>query len=432
MAVARLLTGVVAAGLAAVLVGLPAVRAQGVRAGEHWVGTWATAPVSSDDGLPPLRRPLASTGSRPAQAQPPVKAFRDQTLRQIVQSSIGGSRVRVVFTNAFGTEPLTIGAAHVAVRSQGAGIVPNTGRRLLFGGRPSITIPVGAPIFSDPVDLALVPFSDVAIDLYVPGDTAGSPLTLHGGALQTSYLSDPGDHTGKPELPVARTVSSWYFLARLDVIAPSSVSAIVAFGDSITDGTASTPDMNRRWSNDLARRLAKRNADNMAVLNLGIGGNRLLTNRLGVNGLARFDRDVPAQSGVTHVIVLEGINDIGLAFDDASPTVPELIGAHQQLAARAHARGLKIFAGTLTPFEGAFYATPVGETKRRELNTWIRTSGTYDGVIDFEQAVRDPQQPTRMMLAFDPGDHLHFNDAGYQKMADAIDLDFFRPNVGSR
>lgn len=428
---ARLLTCVGVIALAGAFVVRPGLDAQGARRSEHWVGTWATAVVSSDDRLPPLRRPLTGTGGRSGQAQPlpPLQNVHDQTLREIVHTSIGGSQVRVVLSNTFGMTPLTIGAAHIAGRAEGADITP--GRPILFGGRTTITIPVGAPVVSDPVDLSIGAFTDVAVDIYVPGDTTGSLLTQHGGALQTSYVSEAGNHSGEAHFPLARTVSSWHFLSRLEVLAPADVSAIATLGDSITDGTASTPNMNRRWPNELARRLAAAHIPR-AVLNLGIGGNRLLTDRLGVNALARFDRDVLAQSGVTDVIVLEGINDIGLAFDDVSPTAAEVIGAHQQLIARAHAHGLKIYGATLTPFDGAFYATPAGEAKRREVNTWIRTSAAYDGVIDFEKAVRDPQQPIRMAVGFDPGDHLHFNDAGYRAMAEAIDLNLFRQRAESR
>jgi lysophospholipase L1-like esterase len=279
---------------------------------------------------------------------------------------------------------------------------------------------------SDPVNFTAPPFADLAIDAYVPGDTTGSPLTLHGSAMQTSYLSETGDHSGQSPFPVARPIASWYLLSRVEVVAPSSVGAVVTFGDSITDGTASTGNANHRWPDDLARRLASMTGGPMGVLNLGIAGNRLLSDGLGIGALARFDRDVTSQSGITHMTLLEGINDIGFGGDDASPTAAELIAAHQQLIARAHARGLKVFGATLTPFEGALYQTAVGEAKRQEVNKWIRTSGSYDGVIDFEAVVRDPDHQTRTRAAFDPGDHLHFTDAGYQAMADAIELSLFK------
>jgi lysophospholipase L1-like esterase len=280
--------------------------------------------------------------------------------------------------------------------------------------------------FSDPVDLTFAPFADLAIDAYLRDDTAGMPLTLHTGALQTNYVSELGDHTGKTNFPVAQTVVSWYFLSRVEVMAPASVGAVITFGDSITDGTASTPNANHRWPDDLAKRLASGSGAGMAVLDLGIAGNRLLSDGMGVSALTRFDRDVAAETGATDVIVLEGINDIGFAGDNPSPSASAIIAAHQQLIARAHALGFKIFGGTLTPFEGAAYATAAGEAKRTDVNKWIRTSGAYDGVVDFEAAVRDPKQPSKQIPSFDPGDHLHFTDSGYQAMADAVDLSFFR------
>jgi lysophospholipase L1-like esterase len=425
-----------ALGLALGLILHPGVRAQGGT--EHWVGTWATAVVSSQQAfvLPASLRqqppPTQNATPRP-QAAPPIQSFSNQTIREIVHTTIGGSRARVVLTNAFGSVPLTIGAAHVAPRAEEASIVASSGRPLTFGGRASATIPAGAVVFSDPIDVTIAPFSDLAIDVFVPGDTGGKPLTIHSGALQTSYVSEPGNRAGRTTFPVARTTSSWYFVARVEVIAPASVGAVVTFGDSITDGTASTPNANRRWPDDLARRLASVPGSAMGVLNLGIGGNRLLSDGLGVSALARFDRDVAAQTGVTHVVVLEGINDIGFAGEDSAPAAADLIAAHQQLIARAHALGLAIYGATLTPFEGAAYATVVGEGKRQEVNKWIRTGGAYDGVIDFEAATRDPKQPTRALGAYDPGDHLHFTDAGYQTMADAVSLNFFRkPGKASR
>jgi lysophospholipase L1-like esterase len=422
---------IVALGTALGLVFNPGIGAQGGQPFEHWVGTWATAVVSSQQSftLPSsLRRlqPPAQNGAQRAQLPQPIQSFNNQTVRQVVHTTIGGSRARVVFSNAFGTAALSIGAAHVALRAQEAAIASGSGRPLTFGGMSSATIPAGAVLFSDPVDLTIAPLSDLAIDVFIPGDTAGIPLTMHAGALQTSYVSESGNHVGKTSFPVARTIPSWYFVARVEVVAPASVGAVVTLGDSITDGTASTPDANRRWPDDLARRSASGSGNAMAVLNLGIGGNRLVSDGMGISALARFDRDVAAQTGATHVIVLEGINDIGFAGEEASPTAADLIVAHQQLISRAHARGLMIFGATLTPYEGAAYATSMGEAKRQAVNRWIRTSGAYDGVIDFDAAARDSKALTKILPAYDPGDHLHPNDAGYQAMADAIDLSLFK------
>ena len=403
--------------LASLLAMEPPLSAQGGPA-DRWVGTWATAGVavpSQPSAQPQLLQP----------GEPP--RFNNQTLRQIVHTSIGGERVRVVLTNVFGTRPLTIGGAHLALRERAGAIAPASNRALTFGGVSAVKIPPGAVLVSDGVDLTVPQFGDVAIDIYLPEDTAASPspLTSHGGARQTSYVSTTGNHLGKPELPRATTTPSWFFLARLEVVAQEPARAFVTFGDSITDGYNSTPDTNNRWPDHLAKRLA---AGRFGVLNVGIDGNRVLADGAGVSALARFDRDVLVQPGVTHVFVLEGINDLGipgLLKDGPRPTPAELIAGHRQLIARAHARGLKIIGGTLLPFEGTVipgYWTPEGETIRQAFNQWMRTSKEYDGVIDFDQVMRDPQQPTKMLPRYDSGDHLHPSDAGYQAMAAAFDL----------
>jgi lysophospholipase L1-like esterase len=355
----------------------------------------------------------------------------NQTLRQVVRTSIGGERVRVVFSNAFGTAPLPVGAAHIALREKDATVAAKSDRALTFGGSASVTIPAGAVIVSDPVSLTVPAFADLAIDLYLPIDTStsSSPVTTHAGALQTSYVSPTGDHTGEVEMPVMTTTQSWFYLARVEVAAAEQVGALVAFGDSITDGTRSTPDMNSRWPDQLARRLAAQNIK-MGVLNQGIAGNRVLGDGAGVSALARFDRDVLVQTGATHAIVLESINDIGLARSNPAPSADDLIAAHRQLVERAHARGLRIFGATLTPFEGAAYWTAEGETKRQAVNQWIRTSKVYDGVVDFDAVVRDPAAPTKLLPQYNPGDNLHMNDAGYQAMANTVDLALFKGKKG--
>jgi lysophospholipase L1-like esterase len=348
-----------------------------------------------------------------------------------VHTSIGGNRARVALSNRFGTAPLTIAAAHVALRDKEATIVPQSDRALTFSGRPTITMPAGAMVYSDPVDLNVPPMGDLAIDLYLPGDTnTSSPLTIHNGAFQTNYVSQTGNHTGEAALPVVATTSSWFLLARVEVMAPESVGAVVTFGDSITDGARSTPDTNNRWPDLLAKRLTAQPGNvKMAVLNAGIGGNRVLTEGVfnaGLNALARFECDALDQTGVTHVIVMEGINDIGNARQNPTPTAEDFIAGHKQLIELAHTRGLKIYGATLTPFEAAAYFTKEGEAKRQALNQWIRTSKAYDAVIDFDVATRDPANPTRYLPLYDSGDHLHPNDAGYQAMADAIDLALFK------
>ena len=355
--------------------------------------------------------------------------FNNQTLRQIVHASIGGNRARVVLTNTFGTVPITVGAAHIARRETAAAIVPASDRALTFSGRPTITIPAGAMVYSDPVDLNVPSLGDLAIDLYLPGDTnTSSPITMHNGAFQTSYVSQTGNHAGMAALPSVATTPSWFLLSRVEVMAPQSVGAVVTFGDSITDGTRSTPDTNHRWPDLLAARLMTGGAQ-MAVLNAGIAGNRILSEgafNAGINALARFERNALDQPGVTHMVVLEGINDIGNARQNPTPTAEDIIAGYKQMVERAHTRGLKIYGATLTPFEGAAYFTTEGEAKRQAVNQWIRTSRAYDGVIDFDAATRDSASPTKFLPQYDSGDHLHPNDAGYQAMANAVDLALFK------
>ncbi|RPI55780.1 MAG: SGNH/GDSL hydrolase family protein [Acidobacteria bacterium] len=424
------------------------------RAGpDRWVGTWATAevgrpqnPFPSAPGLPPFMVntrcgvPPAPPVAAPAGqtfAPAPYLHITNQTLRQIVHTSIGGSRARVVLSNAYGTAPITIGAAHIALRDK-ENLIQAPGRPLTFSGRPTVTMPANAIIYSDPVDLAVPQLADLAIDLYLPGTTnTPATLTIHGGALQTSYISETGNHASKPALPAVGRTQNWFLLSRVDVVAPDATGAVVAFGDSITDGARSTPDTNNRWPDYLARRLLSQGI-RMGVLNAGIGGNRVLSEGAvppgtdvravgaGVNALARFERHVLSQPGITHVIVLEGINDIGNARQNPTPTAEDLIAAHKQLIEQAHAHGLKIYGATLTPFWGAAYYTDAGEAKRQALNEWIRTSKAYDGVIDFDLATRDPKDPKKLFEKFDSCDYLHPADAGYKAMGEAIDLSLFK------
>lgn len=416
--------------------------------GEKWVGTWATAlvsrPVLAGRGAGPVALPAvapappAAAGTAgPGAAAPPAGGGRggpppvtisNQTVRQVVHASIGGSRVRVVLSNAFGTAPIEVGGAHIALREADASIVTATGKVLTFGGNTTAQVLAGATLVSDPVDLAVPPLSDVAIDLYLPGDVGlgPSPVTTHNGASQTSYLSETGNQVGVAAMTAAQRPAAWFLLARVEVLAPQGAAAVVAFGDSITDGARSSLDTNNRWPDHLARRLAARKGPAVAVLNAGISGNRVLGDGAGVSALARFDKDVLMQTGVTHVVVMEGINDIGQARSNASPSAADLIAAHKQLIERARARGLKIYGATLTPFEGAAYFTREGEAKRQALNEWIRTGGAYDGVIDFDKVTRDPAAPTKFLPAYDSGDHLHPGDVGYKAMGDAIDLALFR------
>ena len=373
---------------------------------QHWVGTWATSPEAG------------------------TTSFNNQTLRLIVHVSLGGDDIRIRLSNAYGTTSLTIGAAHIALRSTGAQIVPDSDRVLTFSGQSSITIPPGALIVSDPVELAVPALGDLAVSLYLPGNTG--PATFHAEGKQTSYISPSGDFTGSIALPTSSTTLSSFFLTNVEVKASNDGRAIVTLGDSITDGTASTPDANHRWPNFLADRLqASHHDQDLAVLDQGISGNRILHDIAGTNALARLDRDVLSQTGVKYVTVLLGINDIGFsgipAFSSQAVSADDIIAGLTQINERAHARGLRIFGCTLTPFEGTFpgYYTPKGEVKRETVNEWIRTSDAYDAVIDFDKAVRDPSHPTRMLAAYDSGDHLHPSDAGYMAMANAVDLSLF-------
>ena len=303
----RIFVGIVLA--TTVLAAYPSLLAQGAGGGERWIGTWATAVMAR----------LPAQGQAQGQAQSPLH-FSNQTLRQIVRVSPGGERVRVVLSNSYGMAPLAIGAAHVALRDRDAAIVAQSNRMLTFSGSATATIPSGALLVSDPVSLSVPALADLAIDIYLPGDTAStpSPVTMHAAAWQTNYVSPPGNYAGATMLPVQATTnflrgaipsSTWFFLARVEVLAPEPTGAIVTLGDSITDGTESGNNTNNRWPDHLARRLQQANVK-MGVLNVGIGGNRLLSDGAGINALARFDRDVLAQTGVTHVVVLEGINDI--------------------------------------------------------------------------------------------------------------------------
>ncbi len=375
----------------------------------HWVGTWTTTPA-------------------------PVEgvALSNQTLRMICRVSIGGRRVRVRLSNAYGLRPLPVGAAHIALRAEGAAIQPGSDRALSFNGAASTTLAAGALAVSDEVDLEIPPLSDVAVSIHLPGDVPETfHVTGHGNAHQTSYLSMPGDHTGAAELPVERTTEDFLIVSGIDVLTADEVGGIVALGDSLTDANISKLDANNRWPDQLARRLVARGGRMLGVMNQGIGGNRILHDVRGDSALRRFDRDVIAQPGVSHVIVLLGINDIRNRWGKPEEVVTagQMIAGLNQLAIRAHTHGLKILGGTMLTFENetfnpGFY-TPEGEAKRQAVNTWIRDSGAFDAVIDFEAALRDPSHPTQMLPQWDCGDHLHPSDAGYLHMGDSIDLALF-------
>jgi lysophospholipase L1-like esterase len=375
----------------------------------HWVGTWAAAPFAAQN-------PEGGLGSA------------DTTLREIVHVSLGGSRVRIVLSNEFGLDPLTIGAAHIALTRKGDEIELMTANALTFGGKSSITIPPGAAAVSDPADLKLPALSDLTVSLFIPAQTIRQ-ISGHGFAAQTNYAA-AGNVVGLKALEAPRPNASWYFLKGVDVLSDEKAGVVVAFGDSITDGALSTYNTNSRWPDVLARRLqADKKTEGIAVLNEGIGGNRVLHDGTGPSALARFDRDVLAQAGVKYLIVMEGINDIGNATNPGGGkdfvTAAEIIAGLEQLVERAHIHGIKVFGATLTPYVGAKYQSAAGETMRTAVNDWIRTDKSLDGIIDFDMATRDATNPSVFSKTADSGDHLHPGDAGYKAMGEAVDLKLF-------
>jgi lysophospholipase L1-like esterase len=396
--------------LLVVLASLGEIFAQSGPLPEHWVSTWATSP----------QEPRAPTPARP---QPPIISLHNQTVRMIAHTSIPGQRVRIELSNAFGGTPLVIGAAHIALRDKESAIVPASDRTLLFGGHPGCWIPPGATLVSDVVNLSVPAAGDLAVSLFIP-DT-GAADTTHAVGLHTTYISKEGDTTAQAAMPGAATTLSYYWLTNIDVAAPPDAAAIVTFGDSITDGFLSTPDTDRSWPSFLARRLAANGGANIAVLNQGISGNRLLRDVIGASALARFDRDVLTQPGVKWLVILEGINDIGRSSSSDPVNPDDLIAALKQLIERAHEHGIKTIGCTLTPYQGAAYYSEAGEQIRKAVNQWIRSSGAFDAMFDFEAVTRDPEHPSQIRRGFNDGDHLHPNDAGYQAMADAIDLSVF-------
>ena len=388
----------------------------------HWVVSWGASPSPLPDEAHIRAKGLE---------------FSNQTLREIVHLSIGGSAVRVRFSNFFGRQSLEIGSAHLALRRNDSTILPSSDRALTFGGATGISIPPNAFVLSDPVKLAVPAESDLAVSIFVPHGTTAAGF--HSFAQQTSYVG-AGDQTAAPSIANPRSITSWIFLAGVDVSAPPSAAAIAVFGDSRVDGDGSTPNANRRWPDVLAQRLSQQGIP-LGVLNAGIIGNRILHDapqvaaELGVNGLARFDHDALDQPGVKYVIILEGIVDIGLPGTPVAPaseavSVDDLIAGMKQLIERAHDRGMKVFGATQTPFSGATTIPGIfsaeKEEQRKTLNQWIRSSHDFDGVIDFEKVMLDPANPEKIRPAFDSGDHLHPNDAGYEAMANAVDLSLFR------
>ncbi len=441
--------------LLSVLLLSPGIAAPAQKHG--WLGTWTTSNFKMPPGMTATLKQQSHLGSETV------------TLREIVHLSQGGSRVRVQFSNEFGTTPLTIGAAHVGFLQAGSAVLPGTDRQLLFAGQPSVTIPAGGFVASDAVVERVPIFSDLVISMAVPAQLLPS-VTFHNLALQTTFIAS-GDQTAAAALsspllrppglsapdvaapiqksnagdkPIVRTPNrdttasativtpllaqseSWFFLKDVEVDAGRKSAAVVCLGDSITDGAGSTTETNRRYP-DVLEGLAAQQTKTMylAALNAGIGGNRLLQDGVGPTASARLDRDVLTQAGVRWVILLEGINDIG-ATHGVGLTVEQLIASYTDIAQRVHAKGVKIYGATLPPFEGAGYYTEAGEQIRQRANAFLRSNSVFDGVIDFDKAVRDPDHPTRLLAKFDRGDHLHPSDQGYAAMGAAVSLKLFQ------
>ena len=381
----------------------------------RWVATWATAPQLVEPGN-----------------LPPAPGFADCTLRQKFRVSIGGQKIRLRFSNAFGNAPLTLEAAQVAFAADSAAIRPATSHALTFAGRAAVTIQPGAMVISDPVDLEIPPMADLAVTLHTK--SAPSDITGHPGSRTTSYLSHGGEVVDATDLPGAARTDHWYFLTGIDAYTERPAAAIAILGDSITDGRGSTTNGNDRWPDQLSRRLrADPETENFSVLNLGIGGGRVLREGLGPSGLARLDRDIIAQPGVRWLVIFEGVNDLGTAAGarakgqpENAATAADLIAAFEQIILRAHDHGIRVYGATITPFAGfKSYDTLASEADRQTVNQWIRTSGKFDNVIDFDALARDPENPLQLAPAIDGGDHLHPSAAGYKIMTEGIDLGLF-------
>ncbi|WP_221351738.1 SGNH/GDSL hydrolase family protein [Streptomyces beigongshangae] len=412
----------------------------------RWVNTWTAMPQLTEPGnMPPA--PFTEEGA----------VLADTTLRQTVRVSTGGGRMRLRFSNAFGDTPLPLTAVTVALplggRAGVAAVEPGSLRSVTFAGRASATVPVGAQVVSDPVDFRLRPGSNLTVTAYLAEGQPSGALTSHPGSRTTSYLQK-ADHTRDADLPRATPVDHWYLLSDVEVLSAPGTAAVAVLGDSLTDGRGSTTNGNDRWPDRLLDRLHRHPATGrVAVLNQAAGGNRVLDDGLGPNVLARLDRDVLSRSGVSWLVVFEGVNDIGTAA--ATPAAQrsvtaELIAAYRQIVVRAHAQGIRVYGATLTPFGGnTMYDDPAGhrEASRQEVNSWIRGGGTggaggangtggtgasarFDGVIDFDRAVRDPADPRRLRATLHGGDGLHLTPEGYRTLAAAVPLRLFRGGTG--
>ncbi len=393
----------------------PAPSLSAARTSAAWTATWAPSQSAGP------ARPAAGTAD-------PVPTYANATIREIVHTTVGGDHLRIRISNEYGDRPIVIGGAHVALRTSGSTIDAASDRALTFQGSARVIVRTGAVVVSDPLTFTVPTLGEIAVSLFLP-DSART-TTRHALGVQPTYVSKAGDMTAASSFHADTTFNSWLFLSAVEVTNPSVTGTIVAIGNSITDGLRATPDSNKRWPDVLARRLLTSNEPVKAVVNAGISGNRVLTLGAGPSLVSRFDRDVLLQPGVTHVIVMEGINDISLSARDSTTADAIIYGLHQ-VADRAHEHGLVVYGATLTPFDRTPPA-PALEAKRQAVNRWIRTSGVYDAVIDFDSVTRDPGQPGRMLPAYDSGDHLHPSEAGYKAMGESIDLALFRRSPSPR
>ncbi|PWE74528.1 hypothetical protein B1R38_05215 [Bacillus cereus] len=377
---------------------------------QKWIGAWTASQ------LMPYDFGISQIG------------FKNQTVRMIVHPHASGSKIRFRFSNIFGTKPLTLGKVNVALASNRAKTISGSERQVTFGGKLSITIPVGEEVFSDPTSFDFKEGENLTVSVFVPNSTG--PTTWHRFGMQTTYFSTEGDYTTDHNASsFTKSVESWFWLSGIDILSKDkNARVIVALGDSISDGYNSELDANHRYPDYLAERLKDNFKQEFSVLNAGISGNRILQDDplLGIKALDRIDRDVFSQTGVTDVILLEGINDIRLLPHNYN--TEQIIAGIKKIVDKVHTKGLRIYGGTLSPYRGTPDYTEEGEVTRIRVNTWIRSSGVFDGVIDFEKALADPNNPSKMLPAYDSGDHVHPNDAGYKAMAEVIDLSIF--NLG--
>ena len=411
---------------------------------ETWIGAWGFVPIPLPPGAPalpvasPAVIPLAGGQAMPVTPPPATAPLLDNpgnvpvviadsdpsnvTIRQLVRVAVAGKRIRLRLSNEAGSDALTLGAVHVGAAGPDGSVIAGSDRVVTFDGKNGITVPASAPLLSDPIDLKVDALEKLVISVHIPG-----PLSRAGHSLFQYVAGVPGNHTAADNLPGARIMRLPALVTEVDVDPVSADSVIVTLGDSITEGAQSTNNAFRGWPDRLAERLAAAHSK-WSVVNTGIGGNRLLRYGTGPSALARLDRDVLSVPGVKAVILLEGINDIGRGF--YPPTEPvtadALIAADKQIIERAHARGIKVYGATLTPYKGAHYFMPDGEKVREALNAWITTGGDFDGVVDFAPSVADKSDPTTFDAGFNLNDRLHPNDAGYQAMANAIDLAPFK------